>query len=100
MGDIHEACRTNGDMICAGPTRCVWVALNARKPVPFGSSHYVLYLESTIVVLNIDCSSQDTIHLHGYVNPHAVNWEVTDFVRVGVESLQVTYDSWCYVTFG
>ena len=57
MGDIYEAYRTNRDMICAGPIRCVWVALNARKPVPFSSSYYVLYLESTIVVLNINCLS-------------------------------------------
>ena len=54
--DIHEAYGTDGVMIYAGPTWCIWVPLNARKPVPFASSRYVLYLESTIVVLHIDYS--------------------------------------------
>jgi hypothetical protein len=35
----------------------IWVPLNARKPVSFASSRYVLYLESTIVFLNIHYSS-------------------------------------------
>jgi hypothetical protein len=32
--DIHEAYGTDGDMIYAGPTWCIWVPLNARK-LPF-----------------------------------------------------------------
>ena len=38
----------------AGPTWCIWVPLYARKLVPFASSRYVLYLESTIAFLKID----------------------------------------------
>lgn len=35
-----------------------WVPLNVRKPLSFDCSRNVLYLESTIAVLNIDHSSR------------------------------------------
>ena len=37
-----------------GSIWCIWVPLYARKLVPFASSRYVLYLESTIAFLKID----------------------------------------------
>jgi len=44
--EIHECTISGGH----GPTTRIWVLMNARKP-SFASSRYVLYLESTLVVL-------------------------------------------------
>ena len=43
----------DGDMICVGPTWCIWVPLNARK-LPF---FCFLALEATRAFLNIDYPS-------------------------------------------
>jgi hypothetical protein len=67
LRDIHEAYRMNGDMIYG--THMVHMSSPEREEACLVSSHYVLCLESAIVVLNIDCSSQDTIHLYGHVRP-------------------------------
>ena len=48
------------EKLSAGPTWCIGVPLNARKLVPFASSRYVLYLDSTIAFFNIDYPSTYT----------------------------------------
>lgn len=44
--NIHEGYRAGEEVVCAGPTWCTWVPLNARKLPCFCSSHYILYLDS------------------------------------------------------
>jgi DNA invertase Pin-like site-specific DNA recombinase len=66
--DIYEAYGMFGEMICG--THMVHMGSPEREEAcSFASSRYVLYLESTIVVLHIDRLSRDTIHLYGYMRP-------------------------------
>ena len=69
----------NGDMICAIHMGHV-CAREREEALFFASSRYMLYLASTIVVLTIDCSSRDTIHLYVYVRPpQCQNWPPQSF---------------------
>ncbi len=67
--DIHEVYRMFGEMICR--THMVHMGSLNAKPVIFASS---LRLVSRVNYggSHIDCSSQDTIHLCGYVRPSQV----------------------------
>lgn len=76
--DTHEAYKMDGDDLRG--THIVYMGSPEREEATFfcflalrqkkvASPRYVLYLESTIVVLNIDCSSRDAIYLYVYVGP-------------------------------
>lgn len=66
--DIHEAYRIIGDMICW--THMVYMSSPEREEACL-SCFLALRLVSRVSYsgFNIDCESQDTIHLDGYVRP-------------------------------
>ena len=68
--------------------------LNARKPLSFVSSRYVLYLESTRFILNADRSSRDDIHLYVYVRPlHVVKYSAAMLPFTGSRMFRKTKSS-------